>query len=116
MRKINLWGAVFAADPLVWSDRCATDGVATIQGFECLFQNVLRVATSLAGIAFGVMIVVGGFRMIFAGGEKGKVETAKNTITIAFAGLALVIAAWFILLLIETVTGARVTEFSVPGP
>jgi len=115
--KINCWGAVFAADPQVWSGDCVFDGdVATIQGIECLFRNVLGVITSLAGLAFGVMIVIGGFNLIFSGGEKSKIQAARTTLTLAFAGIALIIGAWFILLLIETVTGARVTEFTVPRP
>lgn len=101
-----------------WGSRCLggpEEDVATIQGFECLFQRVLTVASTLAGLAFAVMIVVGGFKLIFAGGEKQALQSAKKTFTYAFIGLALVILSWFILLLIQEFTGIQVTEFSIPG-
>jgi hypothetical protein len=100
-----------------WGARCVSDGdVATIQGIECLFRNLLSVITTLAGIAFGVMLVVGGFKLIFAGGDKQELQAAKRVFTTAFIGLALMIIAWFILLLIQEFTGIQVTQFTIPGP
>ena len=121
LRKIFLRGPVFAADPLDWGGalggRCVRDGdVATIQGFECLFLYIMRVAATLAGIAFGAMIVVGGFKLIFSGGDQAKTQAASKTLTFAAAGLALIIAAWLILKLIEVFTGVTVTDFIIPGP
>ncbi len=101
-----------------WDDRCLggpENDVATLQGFECLFERILVVASTLAGIAFAVMIVIGGFKLIFAGGEKQGLQSAKNTLTYAFIGLVLIILSWLILLLIQEFTGIRVTEFSIPG-
>lgn len=112
-----LWGPVYAQGPL-WDNRCLggpNNDVATLQGFECIFERVLTVASSLAGIAFAVMIVVGGFKLILAGGEKQGLESAKKTFTYAFIGLALVILSWLILLLIQEFTGIKVTEFNIPG-
>jgi hypothetical protein len=114
---LMLWGPVYAQGSN-WDSRCVggPDGtVATIQGFECLFQRVLVVASTLAGIAFAAMIVVGGFKLIFAGGEKQAMQSARNTFTYAFVGLVLLILSWFILLLIQEFTGVQVTEFSIPG-
>jgi len=90
--------------------------VATLQGFECIFQNLLSVLTTLAGVAFGVMIVIGGFRLIFSGGDKQQIQGAQRVITAAVIGLALMIVAWFILLIIQTFTGIQVTQFTIPGP
>jgi len=36
--------------------------VPTIQGFECLFANVLKVIVTVAGLAFLIMFIVGGFQ------------------------------------------------------
>lgn len=110
-----LWGGVFAAQPGPWQGQCVVNDVATIQGLECLFQNILRVLTTIAGLAFGVMIVVGGFKLIFAAGEQKGLQTAKNTFTFAFIGIALVIAVWFVLRFIEHFTGLPVTRFEIPG-
>ena len=109
-------GGVFAAQPGNWQPgRCVIDDVATIQGFECLFQNILRVLTTVAGLAFGLMIIVGGFKLIFAGGEQKGLQSAKNTLTFAFIGIVLVIAVWFVLRFIEHFTGMPVTKFEIPG-
>lgn len=117
LRKAFSSGAAFAAAPGPWQiGRCVTpDGVATIQGFECLFVNLLRVATTLAGLAFGLMVIVGGFRLIFSGGDQQGLQSAKKTFGTAFLGLILTLGLWFILLLIEKFTGVKVTEFKVPG-
>ncbi len=118
-KRIVFWGPVFAADPVFWSGDCvsATDPtVATLQGFQCLFINILRIATTIAGLAFGAMLIVGGFKLIFAGGEQKGLQSAKNTLTTAIIGLVLTIAGWFILILIKEFTGANVTEFKIPGP
>lgn len=114
---LMLWGPVYAQGS-GWDSRCVggPEGtVATLQGFECLFERILIIASTLAGLAFAVMIVVGGFKLIFAGGEKQAIQSAKNTFTYAFIGLALVILSWFILLLIQEFTGIQVTKFSIPG-
>ncbi len=113
---LMLWSPVYAQGSN-WDSRCVGgDGtVATLQGFECLFERILIIASTLAGLAFAVMIVVGGFKLIFAGGDKQAIQSAKKTFTYAFIGLVLVILSWFILLLIQEFTGIQVTEFSIPG-
>ena len=117
LASCSIAGRVLAAtQPEGWRSPCVSNSdVATMRGFECLFQNVLRVTTTLAGIAFGAMIVVGGFKLIFAGGEQKGLQSAKNTLTFAFVGLVLMIAVWFILKLIEHFTGMTVTKFEIPG-
>lgn len=90
--------------------------VATLQGLECLFRNLVGAITTLAGIVFGVMLVVGGFKLIFAGGDKQKIQSAQKTFTYAVIGLALMIVSWFVLMLIEEFTGITVTQFIIPRP
>lgn len=105
--------AVLAANPKPWSGNCVVNGVATIEGLECLFSNLLNVATTLAGIVFGIMLIVGGFKFIFAGGNPEGVKSAQNTLTFAVIGLVVMIGAWFVLLLIKQFTGVDVTEFNI---
>lgn len=102
-----------------WSDKCVGTGtssdVATIQGFECLFYNVLQVITALAGIAFFIMFISGGFNYLFSGNDDKKIAAAASTLTMAFVGLIGVIASYFILKLIQNFTGISVTDFIIPG-
>ncbi len=102
--------------PEAWSDRCQEGGVAKIQGFECIFTNIVRVLTPIAGLLVFIMIIVGAFQLITAGGEAKEVQKARKTLTAAIAGLVLLIGIWFILLLIKTITGVDVTKFEIPGP
>jgi len=106
--------SVLAAAPSDWRGGVAeVDGVATLKGVQDLVVNLLRVILPLAGLAVAAMILVGGFQLITAGGEKEGISKAKDTFTYAIFGLALAIIAWFILLFVENFTGVKVTEFSL---
>jgi len=87
--------------------------VATLKGFECVFANILNVVIRLAGLALLVMLFMGGFKYLTAGGDPKKTQAAQQTITYAFLGLAAIIGAWFIFLLIKTFTGINVLEFNI---
>jgi len=84
-----------------------------IQDIEEIVKIVLNYAVRLAGIAVFIMLLVGGFKYLTAGGDPKKAEAAQKTITYAIFGLALLIGGWFILKLIQEFTGVPVTEFSI---
>lgn len=86
-----------------------------IQGLECLFQAILNNIVAFAGVAVLVMFIIGGFKYLTSGGDPKATESARNTITYAIAGLALLLGAWFILLFIKEFTGIDVTIFEIPG-
>lgn len=88
--------------------------VAKIQALECIILQVLHIAVRLAGIAVFIMLIIGGFRYLTAGGDSKSAESARKTITYAIFGLVLILSAWFILRFIETFTGVTVTEFTFP--
>jgi len=89
--------------------------IATIQGFECLFFNVLQVIVLLAGLAFLFMFISGGFKYLLSSGEQKAVATASSTLTMAFIGLIGIIASWLILSFIQQFTGVNITQFIIPG-
>lgn len=101
-----------------WQDinsKCVTDGVPTIIGIECLFANILQVITTVAGLAFFAMFIVGGFKYLTAGGDPKKAAAASSTLGLAVIGLVGVIVSWLILTFIQNITGISVTEFSLDG-
>ncbi len=101
-----------------WKDnpRCVQHGdVATIQGFECLFANVLQIIVTVAGLAFFFMFISGGFKYLTGGGDEKKLASASSTLTMAIIGLVGVIASWLILRFIQNFTGVNVTIFQIPG-
>ena len=97
-------------------DGSTYNDIATIQGFECIFYNVLQTIVYIAGIAFFVMFIVGGFNYLFSGGDEKKAAAASSTLTMAVFGIVGVIASYFILRLIQNFTGVNVLDFVIPGP
>lgn len=118
IQKILIPKPIFAQGT-AWTleNKCvSSDGVATIQGFECLFQNILQVIVPLAGITFFAMFLVGGFKYITSGGDPKKAAAASHTITMSFIGIIGVLVSWLILLFVKEFTGVNVTEFTIPNP
>ncbi len=87
--------------------------VATFGSLSSLFTNILSITLRLVGISMFIMIVVGGFKYLTAGGDSKATEAAQGTITNAIIGLVLAIMAWFILLAIKGFTGVDVTKFNI---
>ena len=124
---INLASYVLNPNPILaqttsgWDDgRCTRDidgggQVATIQGLECLFANVLTVVVYIAGISFFFMFIVNGFKYIFSSSDQKQLAQISSSITLAVIGLAGVIISWLILSFIEQVFGVTVTKFEIPG-
>jgi len=96
-------------------DLYAPGDVATIQALECVILKFFHVIVLLAGLAVFVMLLISGFKYLTSGGNPKAVESARNTITYAILGLALIIGIWFVLQFIETFTGMPVTEFTFPS-
>jgi len=112
IRLLKIPSPVFAQGT-PWSDRCQSNGVATIQGFECLFANILQIIVGAAGLVFFGMFIMGGFKYLTSGGDPKKTASASSTLTLALIGIIGVIASWFILKFIQNFTGVNVTQFKV---
>lgn len=88
--------------------------VPTFKCLEAVFSNILTVAISLAGLALFVMLVMGGFKFLTSGGDPKATGQAKQTMTYAVIGIALMALAFLIFRLIEVFTGVNVTKFEIP--
>ena len=87
-----------------------------ISDLEVVFKNVVNVALGFAGIAFFVLLLVGGFKYMFAGGDPKAIDSAKKTLTSAVAGLLVVILAYLVLVFIKELTGVDLTKFRIVNP
>ncbi|KKR11262.1 MAG: hypothetical protein UT39_C0009G0022 [Candidatus Woesebacteria bacterium GW2011_GWA1_39_21] len=87
--------------------------VATIKGFEWIFQNVVASVLFLAGIILFIMLILGGFKYLTSAGNPENAAAAQKTITYAIIGIVIVALAYLILVLIQQFTGANVTQFTV---
>lgn len=78
-----------------------------------LFGNAVQAIIALAGIVLFIMIFMGGLRFITSGGDPKAKEGAQKTITYAVYGLITILVSYLILVIIEKITGASVTEFKI---
>jgi hypothetical protein len=115
--KIFSPSPIFAQTIDDWStgNRCAVDGIATIKGFECLFQNILQIIFPIAGLVFFIMFLIGGFKYLTSSGDNKKAAAASSTLTMSIFGIIGVIVSYLILLFIQKFTGVEVTQFNM-GP
>ncbi len=74
---------------------------------ERLVSGFISTIMIVVGLAFFVMLVLGGLKWVVSEGEKGNVESARNQVTNALIGLAIVFSAWAILSLISQLTGVK---------
>jgi hypothetical protein len=103
-----------------WQDintKCfdATLEIATLQGFECIFANILGIIVPIAGLASFVILIIGGFQYLTSAGDPKQTQKASSIITGAIIGLAVTMGVWFIFRLIKDITGIDLFWFKVPS-
>lgn len=100
----GLQASVFAANelcpldapPEVRNSEFCKEQSDPIGGKGGLVSDITDVVSVVAGIVAVVMIMVGGFKYITAGGDSSKVTSAKHTIIYALIGIIVVAMAQFL--------------------
>lgn len=82
-----------------------------ISGLEAVFENVVGIFIPLGAIVLFVVLLFGGIQYITAGANPQKVQQARNILTYGIVGMIVLSMAFLILVLIQLITGANVTEF-----
>ncbi|GIK84473.1 MAG: hypothetical protein BroJett025_10950 [Patescibacteria group bacterium] len=88
---------------------------------EAIISNVLGVLTIVGGIFFIIYFMVASFEWITAGGDAGKLTTARNKMMQGVLGLIVLVAAYGIIGLIGSLVGiellkpAELLESVTPG-
>lgn len=80
-----------------------------------LIQNAITVVLAIAGLLTFAYLVWGGIQWITSGGDKAQYEEARNKITAALVGLAIVAAAWALMQLIGQFFGVSFQEIDIPS-
>jgi len=70
-----------------------------------IVSGAISLAMLVVALVFFFILIMGGLRWVMSGGDQKNVETARNQITNALIGLAIVFATFAIMKLIETVFG-----------
>jgi hypothetical protein len=73
-----------------------------------MVTNLWGVAFVLGSVAAFLFVVMGGVLWITAGGDKGKVEAAKERITQGLVGLAILAVSWAVALLVQQFLGLSI--------
>ncbi|MBI2985016.1 MAG: hypothetical protein HYY50_05340 [Candidatus Kerfeldbacteria bacterium] len=71
--------------------------------------NILQLVLGLLALIAVIMIIIGGFTWLTAGGNEEKVDKAKKIISAAVIGLIIVLLAWAIVIFVARTT-ADVTQ------
>lgn len=99
------WFLSLAFSP-VYAAECGQAGApACISDILVVIQNLIGFLAPAAAIAFLVMMLYGGFKFIFSGGDQKQVASARSTMTYAVIGIILVVVAWLVLVLVSDLTG-----------
>ncbi len=69
-------------------------GFATDISLPSALGVVVRSALGLLGILFVLLLIVGGYKWMTAGGDEKEVETAINYIKRSIIGLVVILASW----------------------
>lgn len=129
LSKIGVGVAAFASTfywgvlPAFAAGLCPDQGKGP--GFKlpgCEGFDVMTTIGSLVGVAFFVSLVIalgflilGGIKWITSGGDKDGTQKAKDTVTSALIGLAIVISAFILInLLLKVLTGQTLEKLNVP--
>lgn len=92
--------------PIRTNWNCLVEGdVATLQCIGIVMQNIIDFLIPFSGVIAVIFLIWAGIKYITAGGDKEKIESAKNTIMYALIGILIVAFAFAFVRLIAYFTG-----------
>lgn len=78
-----------------------------------IVSGAISLIMLVVALVFFFMLVLGGLKWVMSGGDQKAVEAARNQITNALIGLAIVFAAWAIIKLIGIVFGIDILNLQI---
>ena len=75
--------------------------------FGDLVSVIVKNAFVLAGVISFILLIFGGFGIIVAAGDSKKLESSRGRIVGAVAGLIIVVTSFWIVQILEKVTGLK---------
>ena len=80
-----------------------------------IVSGAISLVMVVVALVFFFMLIMGGLKWVTSEGDQKAVEAARNQITNALIGLAIVFAAWAIVKLIQTVFGINILSLEIPS-
>lgn len=107
--KLGGQSCVYKGSTLV----CESRGINSVGAFQSLGAFVSAILPSIfviSGIILLVLIIFGGLTMILnaGSGDAKKIEQGQQALTSALIGMALIFVAWWIIKIIEYLTGVSI--------
>ncbi|NCN45611.1 MAG: hypothetical protein COU63_03690 [Candidatus Pacebacteria bacterium CG10_big_fil_rev_8_21_14_0_10_36_11] len=102
---IDLGGFTPPTDAYSKGSGSSANGAQALKNLELFISNIIGFMTALGGIFFVIYFVLGAFEWISSGGDKGKVEKARNRMMNGAIGLVLMVAAYGIIGLLGSFVG-----------
>lgn len=81
--------------------------------FNTLFNNILPNVYIAAGLIIFFMVLLGGFTIVTNASDTHKIQEGQKIITSAIIGLVVVFASYWIIQLIQVVTGIQIINSSL---
>lgn len=89
-------------------------GISGTSFLQKFFNVFISLVFAVGGIIFFFMLITGGIKWIGSSGEKGKLEEAQKQITSALVGLVILLLAFAIIKLIESLFGISILNITIP--
>src|SRR3989339_1689060 len=87
-----------------------------ITNIGTLIKGALQGALLVAALLVFMYLIWGGIQWITSGGDKGKTQEARDRITAALVGLAVVASAWAVMLIISYFFGINILDGNITPP
>jgi len=87
---------------------------STASHADNILRNIIISAITLAALLALIFLIWGGFKWITSGGDKAKVEAARNTIIAAIVGLIVAFLAYFILSIVLGIFNINLGDLKIP--
>src|SRR3989339_1268341 len=113
--KFDLVQKVFAAPGAPELSIGKPDNVA-ITNIGTLIKGAVQGALLVSALLVFVFLIWGGIQWISSGGDKTKTQEARDRITAALVGLAVVASAWAVMLIIQYFFGISVLDENLTPP
>jgi hypothetical protein len=84
------------------------NAASTYPNLAALINNVIPNIFTIAGVVLVFMILLGGFTIISSASDTHKLEEGTKTITSAIMGLLILIGSFWIIQIIQVVTGVKI--------
>lgn len=101
-----------AENPLTITVPTPTTGIKDISN---LISAGITAMIVIAGLLTFVFLIWGGLQWLTSGGDKSKYEAARDRITAALIGLAIVAAAYAVMKIVGAFFGVEILKIDIPS-